>query len=43
VVNENIMLDTWFTLFEDHYEALIMIIKINHGATTREKAQPQEL
>ena len=43
VVNENIILDIWFTLSEELYDSLIMIIKTNHGEPPGKIAQPQEL
>ena len=43
VVNENIILDIWFTLSEELYDSLIMIIKTNHGEPLGKIAQPQEL
>ena len=43
VVNERFILDTWITLFDEHYDTLIMIIKINHGEPPGKIAQPQEL
>jgi len=35
---ESFILDIWFILFDEHFDTLIMIIKINHGATTRENS-----
>ena len=43
VVIESFTLDTWFTLSDEHYDTLIMMIKINHGEPPRKIAQPQEL
>ena len=36
-------LDTWFILFDEHYDTLIMMIKINHGEPSGKTAQPQKL
>ena len=43
VVNENIILDIWFTLSEELYDSLIMIIKTNHEESPEKTVQPQEL
>ena len=42
VVNESFTLDTWFTLFDELYNSLIIIIKINYGEPPGKTAQPQD-
>jgi len=35
--------DTWFTQFDEHYDLLIKMVKINHGEPPGKIVQPQEL
>ena len=43
VIKESFTLDIWFTFFEEFYDTLVMMIKINHGEPPMKIAQPQEL